>query len=397
MFWRRAYTNGYGYINVWNIDLITKGKINKTKNYPTIKSTGIEPGNNMITLDYYRTAVDKYYKIDSQNWTRYNNDEIRLEIDQTIYTKSNDKNGKELEQNSYKAVLPSNALGANAYNGNSSNSDGLANWLKYLYIDESMYNQQIKVYSTQRDSALNWYTYDKDGNVLDYWDTDGTKYGGRVDGNCVTTIDIPMNAYKIGIFWRRAYNGGYGWINVWNVETVIKNPIYSSPKSLMGTRSITQVQPDTSGHKKLEYETPKINYNDGKISITYPQGYRNEYSFDANEWISYENEIDITENKVIFARTVDENGKVISSSSLNITTIPQEETKDEENNEQQSTGNELSDRIKQGEDIKLEGLCTANDEELTNISSLQPGNYHIICKNEEVIVLEKDIEIYSEE
>ncbi|MBE6160970.1 MAG: hypothetical protein E7158_01940 [Firmicutes bacterium] len=189
--------------------------------------------------------------------------------------------------------------------------------------------------------------------------------------------------------------GGDGTINYYQIVSSTNS--LSSPKSLMGTRSITQVQPDTSGHKKLEYETPKINYNDGKISITYPQGYRNEYSFDANEWISYENEIDITENKVIFARTVDENGKVISSSSLNITTIPQEETKDEENNEQQSTGNELSDRIKQGEDIKLEGLCTANDEELTNISSLQTGNYHIICKNEEIIVLEKDIEIYSEE
>ena len=81
---------------------------------------------------------------------------------------------------------------------------------------------------------------------------------------------------------------------------------------------------------------PKITLNNTDlsesklVSIKYLEGKIGEYSLDlGNTWIEYTGEIEVIENTIILARTKDENGNIISSSSMSITKIKKEEPQED--------------------------------------------------------------------
>ena len=56
---------------------------------------------------------------------------------------------------------------------------------------------------------------------------------------------------------------------------------------------------------KLRSETPSIRYENGIVTISYTQGYTNEYSLDGRNWITYEQPVEVTEPTTVFARSKD--------------------------------------------------------------------------------------------
>ena len=152
-----------------------------------------------------------------------------------------------------------------------------------------------------------------------------------------------------------------------------------------------------------------------QINISYPQGnYEKEYSLDNGiTWEKYTKEIDIQENTTIIARTV-QNGKVVSSSTIKITTIGNEEQTEPENEPITEEQNEvieeellismdIPDTIEVGSSYSLPTTstgetttCTIDGVEYQNTSELQPGKYTISCittKDETSKEITKEIEI----
>ena len=116
-----------------------------------------------------------------------------------------------------------------------------------------------------------------------------------------------------------------------------------------------------------------------EVTITYPQGYTNEYSLDNGvTWLEYKEAIVIKENLTILARSLDGN-KVVSSSSIKVSTITSIE-------EQIELELNIPDSIEIGSDYLLPTstnaescVCKINDVEYTSTKDLGVGEYTISC------------------
>ncbi len=166
--------------------------------------------------------------------------------------------------------------------------------------------------------------------------------------------------------------GGKGTITYTQIENLSYKDNNSTDSNLGNTRvinpTITISTPDMSDSKS--------------ISISYPDGYTNEYSIDlGNTWLPYTESITITQPTTIIARTVDGGGKVMSSSSFTIDKIDNETPTIELN---------LNDVISVGDDISLptgytstkSGVtyeCKIGDNVITNTKDLAVGEYDITC------------------
>ena len=104
-----------------------------------------------------------------------------------------------------------------------------------------------------------------------------------------------------------------------------------------GTVTYTQISMSTTSTFSLRptetpivVDNPKYTVNNlstvqKELTITYPQGYKNEYSLDGGTtWLEYANPLIIEKNGIIFARSTSDN-KVVSSSTIKITTIEEKE------------------------------------------------------------------------
>ena len=131
-------------------------------------------------------------------------------------------------------------------------------------------------------------------------------------------------------------------------------PANPTPKSLnSGKRAMAYIAPAIS-IDTVDLTTSKV------ISIKYQDGYKGEYSLDlGTTWLEYKEPITVSENTIVLARTVDNDGKVVMTSSFTITSVRTVEkntvepesipTKDETDDK---TGGEVikPDDNKEGED-----------------------------------------------
>ena len=68
--------------------------------------------------------------------------------------------------------------------------------------------------------------------------------------------------------------------------------------------------------------TPNIQASDKAVEISYPDGYNNEYSLDLGEtWITYTEPFTLDKPTMIFARSKNNNEKIVSSSSFKVTEL----------------------------------------------------------------------------
>ena len=152
---------------------------------------------------------------------------------------------------------------------------------------------------------------------------------------------------------------------------------------------ITEISLRDQSNVEANADLPEIKINETKwstsksVDILYPTGdYRKEYSLDNGEtWNIYDTNIILNDNTVILARVVDENGKVISSSSMVVTKI---------DNVDPTIDIDIPDSIAVGTEYELptsfnvgnsggKPICKINESIVTNTKDLTAGNYTIQC------------------
>lgn len=118
--------------------------------YPTLTQNGVEWSRTIKRINYPLTEGQKLYKIDNGEWKIYQNNEIELEIGQTIYAKQIDQNGDEIE-NSYTFPSQTENIGAiwkEAYDGNLDTFYLAGNVAtRYMKIDESVWGKKLRILS----------------------------------------------------------------------------------------------------------------------------------------------------------------------------------------------------------------------------------------------------------
>lgn len=86
------------------------------------------------------TKIQRLYSLDGENWQTYKDESIRVELGQTLYAKGIDVFGNETRIiSTYTRTLPSDALGAEAYDGDDSTGDTIKYpTMKYIKISPEM-------------------------------------------------------------------------------------------------------------------------------------------------------------------------------------------------------------------------------------------------------------------
>ena len=224
-----------------------------------------------------------------------------------------------------------------------------------------------------------------------------------------------------GGYYKTLYPPGAGGTGTINIGS-IRNGQYYDLKEIIEQDKKTyeeqSTQKSTTISKPIKViSTPTFDINnlstgEKEVSINYPQGYTNEYSVDSGQtWNLYTDKIKVKENLTIFARIIDSNNQVITSSTIKITSIEVNNSSLEEENINDNTIEsedsdaeiklDIPNEILVGESYKLptsdNGICKINEEIVEDTSKLNSGNYEIKCYNNEELVLTKNIIIKEKE
>ena len=319
--------------------------------YSTLTTNGFNPGYNELRINYLSNLSKKLYSLDNGNtWLNYT-EPLILAANTTVKAKGVTSEGKDTTITSYKVVDPTDTITVNAYDNDENTSISVAkNTQKIFEVTENTYNRSLRIYSKENaSSTANIIFYDKDNNeLLNHSLTEK-----------VSVVEIPNNS---------------------------KKAIINSGTSAL---SITEINLRDQSNAVSDIDLPEIKINETKwstsksVDILYPTGdYRKEYSLDNGEtWNIYDTSILLNDNAVILARVVDENGKVISSSSMVVTKI---------DNVEPTINIDIPDSIAVGTEYELptsfnvgnsggEPICKINESIVTNTKDLTAGNYTIEC------------------
>lgn len=319
--------------------------------YSTLTTNGFNPGYNELRINYLSNLSKKLYSLDDGNtWLNYT-EPLILATNTTVKAKGVTSEGKDTTITSYKVVDSTDTITANAYDNDENTSISVAkNTQKIFEVTENTYNRSLRIYSKENaSSTANIIFYDKDNNeLLNHSLTEK-----------VSAVEIPNNS---------------------------KKAIINSGTSAL---SITEINLRDQSNAVSDIDLPEIKINETKwstsksVDILYPTGdYRKEYSLDNGEtWNIYDTNIILNDNTVILARVVDENGKVISSSSMVVTKI---------DNVDPTIDIDIPDSIAVGTEYELptsfnvgnsggKPICKINESIITNTKDLTAGNYTIQC------------------
>lgn len=124
---------------------------NITGQYLLLTEAGVRNGHNDVTITYDQETVEKLYSLDGANWQDYQNKAIQVDYGRTIYAKGVDENGKETGIVSASSVLPNDAIGLEACDGDEETATRLGvQGQYYIEVDPSMCGKNVflKVKST---------------------------------------------------------------------------------------------------------------------------------------------------------------------------------------------------------------------------------------------------------
>jgi len=263
--------------------------INDDNYYPRFTSSGINLAKNEVTIIYAKNSDQRLYRINNGEWQVYQDISVQLEAGDILQAKSVSRNGIEKISDVYTAK--NDIMGIEAYDGNIDTyfrnviSSEFQSY--YFTIDPSMWNKEVYVKKENLSGAycgLNWQILDENNEVM----IDDGPGCNSMDG----TFTIPEKSAKIRFNLQ-------GNIVLYEIQVV-------------GIRQVI----DTPNIQSFDMEGEK------EISIIYPKNYKNEYSLDLGEnWIPYIESIPLTESTTVLARSLNENGRVVSSSSFKTTTV----------------------------------------------------------------------------
>ena len=254
--------------------------INATDVYPILTEYGVEYESSNITIDYSYTSVKKLYKIDDGEWKNYDGP-IKLDANKTIYAKGIDKNGKETINVSKKIIIPKDALGAEAYDGDESTSvtSGI------IYVDKAMigkyFSTSIKLSGSRNVQKFSF--IDENNKTISTQNINCLSSST----NCINMTDksllIPEGTVKMILKTDWAKLNEIGPYNV---------PVINA----------TDVYPILTEYG-VEYESSNITIDYSYTSV------KKLYKIDDGEWKNYDGPIKLTVGETIYAKGIDKNGK----------------------------------------------------------------------------------------
>ena len=97
-----------------------------------------------VTINYLENCIERLYKINDEEWKEYKDDNILLNIGDTIYAKGINQLGYETDILEYNVEIPSDAIGPEAYDGDDTTSFTTES-SAYMNIDNSVIGKNITV------------------------------------------------------------------------------------------------------------------------------------------------------------------------------------------------------------------------------------------------------------
>ena len=328
-------------------------------NYPTLSINGFSNSKCEVVINYLSHLDQKLYSLDNgTTWKEYTKP-IELEKGSKVLAKAIDKEGVETEVSSYTVIGLSDDLPVSAFDNNKETVASIPNNVsKVFQFDPSVFGKTVRIYT----------------NGIPAVDSIITLY----NANDEELLKVPFTSL----------------VTVFVIPNGSVKGVITSGSTTLNIKEIN-IRED----KQIENNMPLIeiddsNWTDRKVvEITYPEGYESEYSLDLGEtWQKYLGPITIEKETVVFARALEEE-KVISSSSLSITKIDNIEPSIEIN---------IPDIIVLAEKYNLptsytvgksggNAICKIGEEEVTNTEALVLGVHEISCTVRNNVGIEKSI------
>ena len=315
--------------------------------YPTLSIAGFRHSKYEIVISYLPYFSQKLYSLDNgTTWIDYTKP-IELEEGTKILAKAIDKDGNESGVSTYTVVGLSDDLPSTAFDNNKETIASIPNNVSKIFnLDKSVYGKTLRIYTNGIPAT---------DSIITLYNASDVELMRMNLQEIITAFVIPEGGVK---------------------------GIITSGSNILEIKEIN-IRED----KQLESNMPLIEIDDFNwtmkkvVEITYPEGYQNQYSLDlGNTWQDYLEPIMIDQETVVFARTLD-GEKVISSSSFSITKIDNVEPTIEIN---------IPDIIVLTEEYNLptsytvgksggSSVCKIGEEELTNTKDLALGIHEITC------------------
>ena len=318
----------------------------KLSSLPNISTSKNESEQYKITINYFSTLSKKLYSIDNgSTWLEYKGS---FNVDAGTIVQAKGVNTDKTETGVISYTTPSsNGIPYNTIDGNIESNAVLEINKDYIFtVSEDTIGKNLRFYLGSEPS--------NDATIKIY-DKDNKELLSTTFVNNLTVINIPTNAYKFII-------------NAGSKELTINE--INIRKELEKNETIPSISIND------------VNWTSSKtIEITYPEGYKNEYSLDlGTTWNEYTEPITVETNTTIFTRVVKDE-KVIGSSSFVVTSI---------DNVEPEISLDIDETIDKGTDIKiptsynlgLSGgttICKTGETTITNISELEVGTHEITC------------------
>ena len=320
--------------------------LSKYSSLPNISTAKNEAEKYEITINYFSTLSKKLYSIDnSSTWLEYKGS-FKVDAGTIVQAKGVNTDKTETEVISY-TTPSSNGIPYNTIDGNIESNAVLEINKEYIFtVSEDTIGKNLRFYLGSEPS---------NDAIIKIYDKDNKELLSTTFVNNLTVINIPTNAYKFII-------------NAGSKELTINE--INIRKELEKNETIPSISIND------------VNWTSSKtIEITYPEGYKNEYSLDlGTTWNEYTEPITVETNTTIFTRVVKDE-KVIGSSSFVVTSI---------DNVEPEISLDIDETIDKGTDIKIPTsynlgisggttICKTGETTVTNISELEVGTHEITC------------------
>ncbi len=343
------YSDKQANMTIYEISASNEPTINSKKYYPQLTSNGIEEDYNLVTINYLSYLPKKLYSLDNgATWNEYK-EPFKVNDGTKILAKGINSNQEETDIASYTVSISSDNMDKEAFDNNKETVVTIpTNSSKIFTVSNELINKDIRFFLSDNISAsANIKLYDIDNNELET----------ITIINSITVFRLPEKCYKIVV------NSGSSALNIKEIN-------------------VRKVSLDDTTNNNPIIEIDDASWTTTKtVIITYPEGYKNEYSLDLGEsWIEYLSPITVEKESVVIARSVD-NDKIVASSSFKITKV---------DNEEPTISVEIPDTIVEKTEYNLptsytvgksggSASCKIGDDIVTTTKDLEVGEYEIIC------------------
>ena len=272
--------------------------------YPVAKANGFENGKEEVLINYPSIATNKLYQIvpaggslNENNWETYLFGYINLNVGDTIYAKYITSTNRVSQVINYVSVLPADAIGGAAYDGDLTTSfyNEINNKYYHVSVSQDSWGQQLKL-KVHTGWDRNMYFLDASGNKLNFVYNENSMNELNFKNIDDIVLSIPQNAVSFGFY--------HGYTHIYEIEVV---PAITKQSSSKTTATSTGIISGSS--------TVTISYDSTATQKL--------YKIDNGNWQTYNNQpIVVNYNQTIYAKSVYAN----ANESINTYLVPVDDT-----------------------------------------------------------------------